>query len=303
MRRLATYAGATASLLLFCAVLWWIGGDVRFRELTEPVQWAKLAAAVLLYASVILLGTVAWRVLLHAFGQRPDPWTAERQLLISQIGKYLPGNFAHFAGRFTLALRDGLSGPAVGAALLTETAVTVAGGLVTAIAGLALVPDLKMRLAEVLPEQSRLIWLVVALAGAMLALYAATEALRRFRGLEDLPRPRLSLVFAAFLIFPVSFTLLALSLQVVQSITAPGIPVPFTLMIAVFAAAWIAGLLTPGAPGGLGVRETVLTLGLTPLVGGPAALSAALLHRGVSIAGDVLCFALGLLLPRSQGRS
>ena len=53
-----------------------------------------------------------------------------------------------------------------------------------------------------------------------------------------------------------------------------------------FVVAWLAGFVTPGAPAGLGVRETVLVLGLPQL--GPAALGVAIGHRVVTAIADAL---------------
>ena len=57
--------------------------------------------------------------------------------------------------------------------------------------------------------------------------------------------------------------------------------------------AWMAGYLVPGAPGGLGVREAVLLLGLAPTVGEPSALAAALSYRMVTVVADAVCAGLG----------
>ena len=60
--------------------------------------------------------------------------------------------------------------------------------------------------------------------------------------------------------------------------------------------------MTPGAPGGLGVRESVVAIGLTPFLGAPLAVSVALLHRATSVVGDVLAFGIGWMLPAPRRR-
>ena len=63
-------------------------------------------------------------------------------------------------------------------------------------------------------------------------------------------------------------------------------------------ASWIAGFVTPGAPGGLGVREAAMVFiggrGTSPDV----LLLLAVLFRLVTFAGDVLCALLGRVLLR-----
>ena len=62
-------------------------------------------------------------------------------------------------------------------------------------------------------------------------------------------------------------------------------------------AAWIAGFVTPGAPGGLGVREAVMVI-----VGGASAsaehlLMLGVLLRAVTFGGDLVCAVAGRALP------
>ena len=66
--------------------------------------------------------------------------------------------------------------------------------------------------------------------------------------------------------------------------------------------AWIAGTLTPGAPGGLGIREGVLTLGLGPVLGSGDAAALALALRFVTLLGDVLTYGIGMLIPIDDRR-
>jgi uncharacterized membrane protein YbhN (UPF0104 family) len=76
----------------------------------------------------------------------------------------------------------------------------------------------------------------------------------------------------------------------------------WTGIIAACAAAWVAGFIIPGAPGGLGIRETVLALLLSPLYGSDPALVAALLYRGVTLSGDALAALVGLLMAKDLVR-
>jgi hypothetical protein len=59
-----------------------------------------------------------------------------------------------------------------------------------------------------------------------------------------------------------------------------------------FALAWVIGLVTPGSPGGLGVRETALVVLLAPMTGADRALVLALGLRVVTVVGDGVGFLL-----------
>lgn len=69
----------------------------------------------------------------------------------------------------------------------------------------------------------------------------------------------------------------------------------FTLL---FATAWVAGYVLPGAPGGLGVREAIVVALLTPVVGAGAAIGLSLTMRLATVSGDGLAFLLGWALKK-----
>jgi len=76
-------------------------------------------------------------------------------------------------------------------------------------------------------------------------------------------------------------------------------PMPGARLLGAFVVAWLVGYTVPGAPGGLGLRQAVLGLLLTPSVGEPAALIWAAGFRLVSVLGDVLSYLIGVALGRT----
>jgi uncharacterized membrane protein YbhN (UPF0104 family) len=60
------------------------------------------------------------------------------------------------------------------------------------------------------------------------------------------------------------------------------------------------GYVTPGAPAGLGLREGVLALGLTPVLGESEALALALVYRLVTVIADGVLAAFGFLVLREE---
>jgi hypothetical protein len=64
------------------------------------------------------------------------------------------------------------------------------------------------------------------------------------------------------------------------------------IIIAASTGSWLIGFLTPGVPGGMGVRETAIVLMLSPTFFKETILTAAVLQRLAMIVGDVLAWAL-----------
>lgn len=296
MKRWSRITGSAFAVLITGVVLYLYGGDLSKVDFANAALLSGMAGSVAIYVGVILIGALTWRVLLRAFGATPAPFIAERQLLVSQIGKYVPGNFAQYLGRAAMAVTSGIPAQVVGLALITETAVILFAGFLSVGVSVALFPDLTGTLRPALPDAPDVLWLALAVAAFFILLLGARLASTLVDRIGRVPKVRIGGVLLAGLFSTLSFLLLGVSLHLIVAALS-STHVPISLSVAVFAIAWIAGLATPGAPGGIGVRESVIALGLSPLIGGAAALSAALLHRGVSVIGDLISFGLGLLLP------
>ena len=72
----------------------------------------------------------------------------------------------------------------------------------------------------------------------------------------------------------------------------------FLAFVSIYSVAWVTGFITPGAPAGMGIRETVLSAGLSPFVGIPDALFLTLVYRVVSILGEFVFFLTSFLCPK-----
>ena len=66
--------------------------------------------------------------------------------------------------------------------------------------------------------------------------------------------------------------------------SVPGIE-NIRLIVSSYAAAWVCGFVIPGAPGGIGIREAVLSILLGDITGG-ILMFMIIVHRLITIIGD-----------------
>lgn len=261
---------------------------------------AGFAASVGLYQIALAGGAFAWTVLLAGTGERPRFRSALGIQLVAQAGKYLPGNVAQYAGRTVLAARQGHAPANVVATLVVETACAVLAGVAFVLAALGPAGPWG---GEALIWRAGAVLLAVGAAGLLAGRLLGNPRVRRLVRLPPTPEAR-TMGLGAWLTCIacnwVSFLLLGLCAALLAR-SFFGATAPFLRLAGVFAAAWVAGFVTPGAPAGLGVREAVLAGGLRPLYGPEVALALPLLFRLVTVTGDGVAFALGTLLRRSLG--
>ena len=293
-------------LLVVAASVAYLAALARQAAELPRLRWdgaalAGFAASVGLYQLALAGGAAAWCVLLAATGERPRYRSVLAIQLVSQAAKYLPGNVAQYAGRTVLAARQGHAPARVLVTLVVETACAVIGGAAFVLATLGPAGRAPWR-GEALLWRTGAVLLAVAAAGVLAGRLLGHPRIRRWARLppagegETGPGPGAWLAciagnWASFLLLGLCAALLAR--------TFFGAAAPFAELAGLFAAAWVAGFVTPGAPAGLGVREAVLAGGLRPLLGPEVALALPLLFRLMTVTGDGVAFALGTLLRRT----
>jgi uncharacterized membrane protein YbhN (UPF0104 family) len=130
------------------------------------------------------------------------------------------------------------------------------------------------------------------LALPVAAVFAASVH-ARYVG-EPVVVPRLLRGTLAVLAIDLSFFVLT---TIALRSLSPGVAgLPIASWCGWLALAWLLGYVMPGAPAGLGVRETVLVLGLGPALGEAEALVVALAYRFVTVVVDAVSAGAGFLL-------
>jgi|GEM_PF-1574434 len=215
---------------------------------------------------------------------------------LGQAGKYVPGNVGQYLGRAVLARRHGVSLRDSAFTLLLETAgLILAAAACGALAGGAsFAPGGRIALLAVAAVAAPCLLLIGVRWLAPWLRDRLPAAWREKLGTGPLPVPSAATLTACLALYVLSFCsgggavhLLARGLFAVP-------PGAWTLAVPAFALSWVAGFVTPGAPGGLGVREALLVAGTAPVYGPGPALSVALALRVVTVLGDGLAFLLGL---------
>lgn len=269
------------------------------------VLLAAAATALLLHLTTYAASARSWQLALELLGGRPGYEQVVKALTLSQIGKYLPGNFGHHAGRVVLATRWGIPTPKVLASMFIDTILVIAAGVVASTPALALMADVAENQH---PTVAGVAGAVVATATVVILAAVLSPRVRSaFSRWTGSPEIRLthhgitvvahaaSIHFLSFLLGGTALFLLCLGLVS----PAPAItPSTWLSITGIYAAAWLLGFILPGAPAGLGIREFVLLLGLSPLFGEQTGVAAAALLRVVTTLGDGVAFALGTALTR-----
>lgn len=263
--------------LLCLAGVWFVG--TRLQTEVRGVEWTRLTStawmtlsllAVLYGLANIMLVRAWWRLLQFVSLKVEFAW-ALRVYGLSQLGKYVPGNIFHFAGRQALGMAAGLPGAALAKSSLWELALIAAAGSLYSAWCLPLLP-LPVELSNFVAGM--MFGVGVLLSGLMLQRWISRDV-------------------AAAMLWQLAFLALSGSIFGIGLYTVQSGPVEsslWPLVAGCYVVAWLIGLVTPGAPAGVGVREAVLLLLLGAWIAPADLVLAVVLGRCVTVVGDLLFF-------------
>lgn len=264
------------------------------------------------YSFSLLVIVLAWYYLLKNCGESSATFSKCYFIYSkSQIAKYLPGNVFHYAGRHVLGRGECWSNNAMITALFLET-----GGLIVAslsIVSIGLIVNVNF-LSTNSYRFYKTILIILSGSGMLLLLMPLVRAKLIRVNFENkfLDSCKqiffnikcnkysvivymlyvLFFIFNGFLLYLTFFLRFLDVFQLSQAF----------YFIGVLSLAWLIGFITPGAPGGLGVREAVMITALSQTLTKINSLELALLFRGFTITGDLFLYISSYLIDKIKNR-
>jgi uncharacterized membrane protein YbhN (UPF0104 family) len=281
--------------LLFCAVAITL---VRGWNELSGYEWRIDQRAVVVALGLWVLSTLGaaacWLVVTRAFGLRLPIGPALRVYATSNLGKYLPGKVFHVFARVYLVQQQGVPVGVGTTSTVLDVLLYIAAGLVLSVFAL---PIALISLGGYQPGLMAGAGVAVLVGFVLLhprVLNAVVSWIARFvprlRGLRF--ELRYSTILLAFLLYMVQWLLVTAavyaSVRSVSLLSADKAPI----LGAIFALAYIAGLITP-TPAGVGAREAVMIPLFSSFMPLPAAVVAAILNRLLQVLAET--FSAGLL--------
>ncbi|WP_220771096.1 lysylphosphatidylglycerol synthase domain-containing protein [Shewanella sp. MBTL60-007] len=257
---------------------------------------SMLSLALLLYLVCFAFTSIAWHRLLVSTGQNTQICQVTTIILISQFGKYIPGNFSHHLGRAVLAHRTGLTSQSISITMTCEIIIVIISAAVIGITAFILNRSLLLSIVPNVSKFSLYLSLIIPLT-LIISIFFIPKTFHYLKSyVSNLKFPSKRALSECYLLYTFSFLVFG---WILYLITTAYPKVEFTnywFLTASFTIAWLLGFITPGAPAGLGIREAALISLIAPVYGSGLALSLAVTLRMLTTLGDGLGFLLGLTI-------
>ncbi len=254
--------------------------------------WPHGLWALMLFFLHTVLVFFSWHYSLKLVGVSVSAWKSMTIFIGSSITRYIPGGFWHLGSRLVAMSRLGKSSSLVGVTLFLEQAAAVTICLILALVFLLSTSNNFSTLSiinnQLLGANKNL--LVCSIVGLLFVLYPPVFRKLVFTVFRYLNRsiPKKSLPVGGlcwfYVLHVLSLVVYAMGYQQLLVLFDGGEAVSCLVVISGVLAATLLGFLAPFVPGGIGVRETLMVVLLSPSVAADSVTAMALAGR-VSIIG------------------
>ncbi|MDT8369881.1 MAG: lysylphosphatidylglycerol synthase transmembrane domain-containing protein [Longimicrobiales bacterium] len=244
------------------------------------LRWQWIALSVVTLTAGYILSAALWgRMVVELGGARIPPARAVRIFLVANLGRYVPGKVLQLAGLTVLAAREGVRPATAAVSAVLGQGVALLGATLIGLAAF-FAPGSGMRVWGWFGLATVVIFLVLGSLPAARRILHALWA--RFAKRDPQVPPPVALADPTFVwrwtaYYALNWALYATAFWLLF-IGVVGWT-PFLEAGPAFAAAYVGGYIALFAPAGLGIRESLLTVFLTPLVTPERALALAVIAR------------------------
>lgn len=271
--------------------------SIREFDLSQwHINYLLLVASLLLMQVVLYCQSAIWSLIIRCFDKQVSFNKAFRIAYLAQLGRYIPGKVWQLFGMIYLASKEGIKKEeATLSFILSQLFITPPGLLIVFFYLFAISPA---------PQYQRYIefgWIALLIVAGFLVVFLWPGLFKSFinRIIKLIRQPQVefqlqkALGLRVLLAYFVTWNLYGLAFYLFIKALLPEVDLPLFEVVGAWTLAYLIGYWTVVLPAGIGAREAVLLLLLTPIFqtqGTPELAGVAVIGaRAWSILGEIIC--------------
>lgn len=272
--------------------------DVDYSVLLSRSNIWWLILFCILYGIHIMALPVSWQQTIQIITKSKVPfWNVEKVFCKSNILKYIPGNVFQYVGRNEIAVRFGFSHKAILMTTLLDIVANIFGVAIVSLICYAKGVKIGIDSIGIKFDSRFVIAAAVAFLFFLFLFYwkrkTVWKKIQCFCTPANVKRYIFCIIYYMFFaVYTGTIYLLVLTQILGMSIANDKI----YIVTGAYLLSWLLGFIMPGAPGGIGIRETVITVLLAAYLPSDPVLLAIVIYRIVSMAGDFFAFIMSFLI-------
>lgn len=301
-KKVIKWAGYLVTVLAFVFIIRTIlNMDIDFSQFGHPlISIGKMIVPAIFMAINCLIGGYAWSKILSYLSEKSIQIPMKSIISVyakANIAKYLPGNVMQFAGRNVLGAQYGLSQFCMLASTIVEVFLLIfTAFFMVIILSFNIFKETVTFIWDDPTYRNIVIFVftvgIICVIGACFFLYKKEKYRTVVK--KILNKQFFSIFVRVEIIDMYSFFVMGLVFYTsLKGIV--GVDVNIWTAIVASIVSWVVGYIVPGAPGGIGIRETILTLLLANAYGEEIILIGAIVFRIISVIGDILAYLVNVL--------
>ena len=255
----------------------------------ESFNFAAFVSGIFFLTLFFLLRSIAWNRLLEQEGFRLSPAKSIYLLSISEIRRYIPGSVLGFLSRVNNFNLNNIPAKMVVKLILYESVIFLLTSSIISIPGALYLAD---RIRFDTSHYLFIFFLGVSLFLVLLAIYFSSKKYREKANDIIKHLPKFGTIFllmcVAWIFFGLGTYLVGASINYLD-------PRRIVELVSFFVLSWVIGYLVVIAPLGLGVREAVITFGLSSYMPLSIAAAISILSRIAMVISEVIFLAGAVL--------
>lgn len=291
-----------AIVALFYVVRKIVSMDIPLKQVNTTKNYILMFFLVLFQTAILCTACIPWRIFIDMFSRKHIPYKKTMIVFLkANILKYLPGNVFHYVGRNELAIKVGVSHLSVAAATFFDIGVNVFVSMVLSLLFMKEIAwDYLSGNSNILIIVFGIILVILVIGLIIIIKLNIIERVKSY--ISDFSIKDLVLLFQAILYY-VILTILGCVLFGIVYCIMLGQSADFQLLwylCGAYILSMVVGFLTPGASGGIGIREGVMILLTDKICDGEMIALAMFIVRIISIFGDVLAYFIARINEKKE---
>lgn len=302
MKKIVHWLGKILMLLSMAFIaqrLWEYHDDVQI--ICTPKSILQMVMCSVLYAAVVYTCPLLYRYALYITANKKINYPKVAYIYCkSNILKYLPGNFMQYVGRNEITVSEDISQGEAALATLLEILATI---LSTIIMSVTFSGAYTMEWVSRFASSNR-IWVT-----AVILIICLIMVLLLCKYREKILSPIYKILhkdnirrFAVITVIS-AIIMLANSIIYFYVLYTLGIrmePRYYWTGIGLYSLSFVLGYITPGVPGGIGIRETILVYFFSAFINESEILAGSVIFRIISVIGDLLALMLAITAAKKM---